>query len=86
MRLFKAFSKLDSKEKSKKGIGIGLNICYKLINQFGGKLSVTSEHTQGSKFNFTFEVEDWEMHYAGPPQTTPSQAAQMTSEFAMIGI
>ena len=57
-KLFKLFGFLDStKEINTKGIGLGLFICKKIVNIFGGDVSVESEVDKGSCFSFTFELE-----------------------------
>lgn len=43
---------------NKKGIGLGLAISKKIINQFGGDIKVRSELNEGSTFVFTMKLED----------------------------
>jgi signal transduction histidine kinase len=56
--LFKIFGKLEQNDESinPSGIGLGLTICNKILNQLGGELSVTSKFNVGSKFNFTLAL------------------------------
>ena len=57
-KLFKLFGFLEStKEINTKGIGLGLYICKKIINIFGGEVHLNSEFGQGSTFTFTFMLE-----------------------------
>jgi signal transduction histidine kinase len=43
-KLFKLFGFLDStSQMNTNGIGLGLYICQKIVNEFEGKMSVTSE-------------------------------------------
>ena len=39
------------------GIGLGLNICKRLVNLFNGDIWVESEINKGSKFTFTLPLE-----------------------------
>jgi signal transduction histidine kinase len=41
-----------------KGIGLGLAISKKIINQFGGDITVKSEVGEGCTFIFTMKLED----------------------------
>ena len=41
-----------------KGIGLGLAISKKIINQFGGDIKVRSEVGEGSTFYFNMKLED----------------------------
>ena len=38
------------------GIGLGLNLSKKIIEQFGGKIEVESEYGKGSTFKFTMKL------------------------------
>ena len=38
------------------GIGLGLFICKKIVNEFNGQISVKSEFGNGSTFTFYFEI------------------------------
>jgi signal transduction histidine kinase len=49
--------------KGNSGVGLGLSICYRIVEQHGGLLSVESEKWQGSEFQLSLPV------YT-PPQTT----------------
>ena len=58
-KLFKLFGFLtDTKTMNKKGIGLGLAISKKIINQFGGDIKVRSVVNEGSTFYFTMKLED----------------------------
>lgn len=48
---------------NKKGIGLGLAISKKIINQFGGDIKVRSEINEGSTFVFTMKLEDEEQFF-----------------------
>jgi signal transduction histidine kinase len=43
---------------NKKGIGLGLAISKKIVEQFGGKINVKSQLQQGSTFSFSMKLED----------------------------
>ena len=38
------------------GIGLGLVIIDKIVNQFGGKIGFESKYLEGSEFYFTFKL------------------------------
>jgi len=50
--IFEPFKRLQNK-KEYSGTGIGLAICKKIVNQFGGKIWVKSNLNKGTKFYFT---------------------------------
>ena len=56
-QLFKMFGYIkDSNQMNVHGIGLGLNLSKKIIEQFGGKIGVKSEPEQGSTFEFTIKL------------------------------
>jgi signal transduction histidine kinase len=56
-KLFKIFGKLEQAESvNPTGIGLGLTICSKILNEMGGELSVRSALGQGSQFYFTINM------------------------------
>ena len=62
VKLFKMFGKLkNSSKQNQQGIGMGLNVCKRIINVYNGELAVTSELGVGSKFSFSFLVKDFKM-------------------------
>ena len=56
-KLFKFFGKLKQNSNvNQTGIGLGLTICNKILNQFGSELKVQSKYGQGSKFSFMIDL------------------------------
>jgi two-component system sensor histidine kinase TorS len=57
VKLFKLFGKLKcSNKQNMQGIGLGLNVCKRIVKFFNGEMSVQSELGHGSKFEFSFSV------------------------------
>ena len=53
-KLFRLFGKLSSSSKiNTSGIGLGLHICKKIIETFGGKITLESTLGVGSRFTFS---------------------------------
>ena len=56
-KLFLDFNKLeDTSGMNKYGIGLGLSICKNLIEQMGGKVSVSSKLNKGTIFTINFKT------------------------------
>ena len=64
-KLFKLFSKIDrSKDVNIDGIGMGLNICKQIVDQYGGEISCQSEgKNKGSTFMFSMKMKNDEVDH-----------------------
>lgn len=56
------FGKLqDANRHNQQGIGLGLNVCKRIVSAYGGNISLESELGLGSTFTFSFKVDDYNM-------------------------
>ena len=61
-KLFKAFGYIDDgSQLNTQGIGLGLNISYKIVTMLDGNISVKSEHGKGTEFKFAVKLN----HHSG---------------------
>lgn len=58
--IFDAFIQVGDRETSVDGTGLGLNICQKLVELMGGKITVDSDLGKGSKFAFELKLPESE--------------------------
>jgi hypothetical protein len=49
---------LENKQMNTNGVGLGLVISKQIVLQFGGSIKLESEVGVGSKFTFTFKLDD----------------------------
>ena len=62
INLFKIFGKLQSNSKqNQQGIGMGLNVCKRIVSFFGGDIFIDSDYGKGSKFSFGFIINEFSM-------------------------
>lgn len=58
-KVFKLFGFIrDSEKDNVHGIGLGLAICEKIVNEFDGEISMKSIYEKGSIFTFTFKTQN----------------------------
>ena len=56
-KLFQLFGFLESsKQLNTKGIGLGLHISKKIVQEFGGEISFVSEWGKGTSFTFVMAL------------------------------
>jgi signal transduction histidine kinase len=57
-KLFQLFGKLEDTESSNSsGLGIGLNICKKILEIYGGTICLENDYSEGSRFSFCLKAE-----------------------------
>lgn len=56
-RVFGLFRRLHSSDQIK-GTGVGLAICQRIVERYGGKIWITAESHQGTTFHFTIPISD----------------------------
>jgi PAS domain S-box-containing protein len=64
-RVFEIFRRLHSAQ-AYPGTGIGLSLCRRIVNRFGGRIWVDSEEGKGSSFRFTIPDEPAPNRHPGP--------------------
>lgn len=63
-KLFEIFGKLQSSSKqNQQGIGMGLNVCKRIVSYFGGDMWIESDYGKGSKFSFNFIINEFSIHH-----------------------
>ncbi len=59
------FRSTDQSVKTREGVGLGMAICEKIVNQLGGNIAVESEENKGSKFTFITPINVVEVQVEG---------------------
>ena len=59
INLFKMFGTLNNtKQMNTHGVGLGLFICKRIVEQFSGAIFVQSQFGKGTRFMFSFDLEE----------------------------
>jgi len=60
IKLFQMFGKLQytANTHNQQGIGLGLNVCKRIVTAYNGNISLESELDRGSVFTFSFKVDN----------------------------
>lgn len=61
-QIFEPFKRLHAKNEYN-GTGLGLAICRKIVEGFGGSISVSSAEGEGSTFSFTIRIQEGEVDH-----------------------
>ena len=65
MNLFKMFGTLsNTKQMNTHGVGLGLFICKKIVEQFSGAIFVQSQFGKGTRFMFSFDLDQNDLNLA----------------------
>ena len=59
MNLFEPFQRSYNNNLNPNGVGLGLNICKKIVEELGGSICVMSQ-PNGAKFSFVIKVWSYE--------------------------
>ena len=78
-RLFVVFQRLHPRDRFP-GMGMGLAICKKIVEQHGGSIWVESSHEEGTIFHFTLPKEPRDAANQGPVSGTDTQDHRAESE------
>jgi PAS domain S-box-containing protein len=75
-RIFEPFKRLHSRQRFD-GVGLGLTICRKIVEGFGGAISVQSSEGAGSIFSFTVGTEGEEMTTTEQTRETEGRSIEL---------
>ena len=56
MQLVRIFGQKSNSMSSQNGLNLGLNICQRIVSEYGGQMTVRSKNNQGSDFGFSFQA------------------------------
>jgi signal transduction histidine kinase/FixJ family two-component response regulator len=86
-KIFESFTQVNATTTRKYGgTGLGLTIAKQIIEQQGGKISVSSKVNEGSTFSFILDFKRTDKQIRKTPQGQPAEAAPVLADLSNVEI